>query len=186
MNTELKRLQNLLIDFHRGDTVDKLVLSGVDHIMVFTTSYNSANVNETDQKKINVHQRVYYCKLKKNPNGGSTPIPYLTPCGPDIDFNIRRTQFADPDVWKLAIKQPSANKSKKIKNKTTNIFGETIGRLHLEKQDIDKVGGKKSKALRLAHKLEKAQDKKDMEEELERERNEMNAEFKQTYGFDEE
>lgn len=189
LNAELKRLQNLLIDFHRGDVVDKLVVSGLDHLMVFTTAYNNVEENNGDASKnkhIKIHQRVYYCKLKKNPNGGKTPLPYLTPSGPDMDFHIRRTQFATPDVWKMAIKQPTANKAKKIKNRSTNMFGETIGRLHLEKQDIDKIGGKKSKALRIADKVERDEQNKITEEELQREKEEMQAEFKQTYGFDEE
>lgn len=188
LNAELKRLQNLLIDFHRGDVVDKIVLSGLDHIMVFTTAYNTVGENDDDAnsiKKIRIHQRVYYCKLKRNPNGGSSPIPYLTPSGPDMDFVIRRYQFATPDVWKMAIRQPTANKAKKTKNRTTNIFGETVGRLHLEKQDIEKMGGKKTKALRRAEKIEKAEEKQITEAALEKEKAEMQAEFKQTYGFDE-
>lgn len=189
LNSELKNLQNLLIDFHRGDVVDKFVLSGLDHLIVFTTAYNSvedSNGDASKNKHIKIHQRVYYCKLKKNPNGGKTPIPYLTPSGPDMDFHLRRTQFATPDVWKIAIKQPTKNKARKTKNQSTNIFGETIGRLHLEKQEIDKVGGKKSKALRLADKADREEQNKIMEIELQREKEEMEAEFKQTYGFDEE
>ena len=81
-----------------------------------------------------IHQRTYYMKLKKDPQGGSAPVPYLTPSGPDMDFKIRRTQFASPDLWKLAMKQPQGIKAKKKKNQTTNVFGETIGRLHLDKQ----------------------------------------------------
>lgn len=190
LNAELKRLQNLLVDFHRGDVVDKLVLSGLDHIMVFTTAYNNQEddngVDPNLKKKITIHQRVYYCKLKKNPSGGRVPMPYLTPSGPDMDFFIRRTQFATQDVWNMAVKQPAANKARKIKNRTTNLFGETIGRLHLEKQEIDKMGGKKSKALRIAERIEKEEEKKMNEMELDNEKAELQAEFKQTYGFEEE
>ena len=76
LDAEFKRLQNLLIDFYRGDPVRKIVLSGLDHIMVFTTADNP---NAAEGEKPLIHQRVYYCKLKKNPNGGSVPVPYLTP-----------------------------------------------------------------------------------------------------------
>lgn len=147
----LKRLQNLLIDFYRGDPVDSLILSGLDHVLVFTAA------DASDAQPI-IHQRTYYMKLKKDPNGGKAPVPYLTPSGPDIDFKIRRTEFASTDLWKLAMKQPQGVTAKKKKNQTTNIFGETIGRLHLEKQDIDNRSGKKAKALRLAEKLEKEEE----------------------------
>lgn len=83
------------------------------------------------------------------------------------------------------MKQPKQNKAKKIKNHKTNIFGETIGRLHLEKQDIDKMGGKKSKALRIAHKIEKAEEMERIEKELGAEKEQMDGEFRQTHGFDE-
>ena len=183
LKSEYKRLQNLLIDFYRGDPVQKMVLSGLDHIMVFTTADDP---NAGDDSKPLIHQRVYYCKLKKDPSGGKAPLPYLTPSGPDMDFIVRRTEFATKDVWQFANKQPTTNKSKKKKNHTTNIFGETVGRLHLEKQEIDKMGGRKSKALRQADKNQKEEDKAAVAGELDREGGELAAEFQQTYGFSEE
>ena len=86
-------------------------------------------------------------------------------------------------MWKLAMKQPAGVKAKKKKNQTTNIFGETIGRLHLERQDIDSKTGKKSKALRLADRIEKQEEKAAVESELGREGAGMSDEFKQAYGF---
>lgn len=184
LDADCKRLQNLLIDFYRGDPVQKIVLSGIDHIIVFTIA---GDPGADDSVKPLIHQRTYYCKLKRNPNGGKAPLPYLTPSGPDMDFVLRRTEFATPDVWKLATKQPSVNKTKKKKkNQSTNIFGETIGRLHLEKQDIEKMGGRKSKALRKAEAIEKEEEKAAITDALDREKEEMAAEFQQTYGFREE
>lgn len=81
------------------------------------------------------------------------------------------------------MKQPQGIKAKKKKNQTTNMFGETIGRLHLERQDIDSRSGKKAKALRLAERIEKAEEGVAIESELEREEEMMNSEFKQAYGF---
>eukprot|EP00555_Chaetoceros_dichaeta_P006171 CAMPEP_0198253994 /NCGR_PEP_ID=MMETSP1447-20131203/4369_1 /TAXON_ID=420782 /ORGANISM="Chaetoceros dichaeta, Strain CCMP1751" /LENGTH=355 /DNA_ID=CAMNT_0043939893 /DNA_START=98 /DNA_END=1165 /DNA_ORIENTATION=+ len=178
------RLQNLLIDFHRGDAVKKIVLSGVDHVIVFTMVEDPDRVND-DAVWNNpiIHQRTYYCKLKKNPTGGRTPVPYLTPSGPDMDFTLRRTEFATPEVWEVANRQPTTNKTKKVKNRKTNMFGETVGRLHLERQDIDNMGGKKSKALRKVDKDEKEREKQEMEGELGKEMGEISAEFKQAYGF---
>merc|ERR1712021_167751 len=107
-------------------------------MMVFTAAEASLGGQETYPL---IHQRTYYMKLKKDPQGGKAPVPYLTPSGPHMDFKVRRTQFASPDLWKLAMKVPTTNKTK---NQTTNIFGETIGRLHLDRQDIDKRSGKKA------------------------------------------
>ena len=82
------------------------------------------------------------------------------------------------------MKQPKQAKSGKQRNKSTNIFGETIGRLHIQPQDIDKMQGKRSKALKIAGKEEAQQEKMAIEEELEREKQELRKEFKQAFGFE--
>ena len=74
------------IDFYRGDPVDSLVLSGLDHVMVFTAAEMSLGGGQ-DTFPL-VHQRTYYMKLKKDPKGGKAPVPYLTPSGPDMDFRV--------------------------------------------------------------------------------------------------
>jgi ribosome production factor 2 len=172
-------LQNLLVDFYRGEIVDKLILSGVDHLMVFT----AANCPGMDGPV--VHQRTYFCKLKKNPSGGehAAPLPYLMPCGPDMDFSLKRTQWAEPELYKASRKQPAAIKAKKVKNHSTNLFGETIGRLHIAKQDVEKMQGKKAKALRKAEKLERQEEQAAIEQELEREKQDLDSSFQQTFGF---
>jgi ribosome production factor 2 len=179
-NSECSKLQNLLVDFYKGEPVKKLVASGLDHVMVFTIALGLDN--ETPL----LHQRTYFCKLKKNPRGGKIPLPFLLPCGPDMDFCIRRTQMASPDLWKASLKQPQGVKAKKVKNQSTNLFGETIGRLHLSKQDLDKRQGKKSKALRRAEKAEAKEEAAALEEELLKEKEDMGHEFKQVYGFEED
>ena len=102
------------------------------------------------------------------------------------NVQLRRTQFASPDLWRLAIKQPTTNKTKKKKNQTTNLFGETLGRLHLEKQNIDARSGKKSKALRLAERAEKEENRAAIESELRQEEEGMDNQFQQAYGFSRE
>ena len=65
------------------------------------------------------------------------------------------------------------------------MFGETVGRLHLERQSIDKMQGKKAKALRRAEKAQAQEEGAAVEQELEREEDAMRMEFQQTYGLDE-
>jgi ribosome production factor 2 len=178
-DSNCQKMQNLLIDLYRGDVVAKLVATGLDHVMTFVASQHP----KTNQ--LVVHQTTYFCKLKKDPNNpaSNTPVPYLIPCGPDMTMMIRRTQFASPDLWKASLKLPQALKKKKAKNHSTNIFGETIGRLHLAKQDVDKMGGRKSKAIRRADKTAAAEEKEALENELAGEKETINGEFEQTYGF---
>ena len=186
---KFQRMQNFLIDFYRGDVVDKLVLSGIDHLIVFVASHEHSNTDSSQQPSTTIHQRTYFCKLKKNPVDSSSkvPFPYLTPCGPDMTMTIRRTQFASSDLWKASLKQPHSGplKKKKIKNQSTNMFGETIGRLHMEKQNVEKMQGRKSKALRRADKLKAQEEREAVEQELGREKETIDQEFVQTYGFQE-
>jgi len=77
LNADCRRLQNLLIDLYRGDPVKSIVLSGLDHVMVFTATISNSDSISLG-KSIVVFQRTYFCKLKKDPNGGNIPLPYLT------------------------------------------------------------------------------------------------------------
>jgi len=180
-NDNTKRLQSFLVDFYRGDPVDKLVVQGLDHLMVFTLT---EKIDASNNSIKTIHQRTYFCKLKKNPDGGKTPLPLLIPCGPDLDMVVRRDQLAAQDLWWAATKQPKETKKKKIKNQSTNIFGETIGRLHMDKQDIDKLQGRKSKALRRAAKMEAEEERAAVEQELGEESAHVDQEFKRDFGFD--
>jgi ribosome production factor 2 len=173
-------LQNLLTDFYRGQVVDKILATGIDHIIVFTIA--------PAQGTVLIHQRTYHIQLKKNPTDLSSkvPVPLLQPCGPDFDFVLRRTMWADSDLAKAARRQPAElrkKKTEKNKNKTTTIFGETMGRLHLEKQNVEKMGGRKNKALRRAEKAAADQESTAVESELDREKEEMGREFQREFGF---
>jgi ribosome production factor 2 len=205
---EYSNLRNLLIDFYRGDVVDKLVVTGLDHIIVFTASY--LNNQNTNLNNIMIHQRTYHVQLKKNPNMGAspssssssssvpTPIAQLTSTGPDLDMIVRRSLWATSDLAIAARVQPtrtSSNANRKSassiattvksskKNQTTNIFGETIGRLHLERQNVEKAGGRKVKALRRAEQTERNEERMAIETELEQETNQIEEEFQSTFGF---
>ena len=187
-DSNCKKMQNLLIDFYRGDVVSKLVVSGIDHLLVFVatqTQDDNSNPNLKNEPKLIIHQHTYFCKLKKNPNdpASKVPVPYLVPCGPDTTMQIRRSQFAEQGLWNLSLKRPQGLKKKKRKNKTTNVFGETVGRLHIEYQDVDKMGGRKSKALRRAEKTAKKEEETALEAELGKEKEGIDNEFEQTYGF---
>lgn len=166
-----RELQSLFTDFYRGDVIDSIALSGLDHVMVFTMGEPPTSPTSTSQpSQVLIHQRTYFCKLKKNPNGSSSssvPVPYLIPCGPDLDLTVRRTQWAEPELYREARRRPVTQK--KTKNQTTNLFGETIGRLHLEKQDVEHRQGRKVKALRRAEQEAAQEEREAIEKELQSE-----------------
>lgn len=188
-SNDYRNLQNLLVDFYRGDVIDSVIVAGLDHVIVFTAATKPGSVSQGGLSKqqpapILIHQRTYFCKLKKDASG-TTPVPYLINCGPDLDLVLKRTQWAETDLYRASRQQPKALQAKKKKNKSTNVFGETIGRLHLEKQSVDSRQGRKSKALRRAEKEAANEELAHIEQELGKEKTELGKEFQQTFGFQE-
>lgn len=56
-------------------------------------------------------------------------------------------QLPSEDLWKAATKKPP--KTEKVKkNVTKSVLGDSVGRLHMKKQNMDKMGGKRAAALR--------------------------------------
>ena len=84
--------------------------------------------------------------------GGVIPRVDLELMGPSIDFEIRRVHENTTELKKLSLIQP------KVKNVTQNVFGEKIGRLHMTKQEVDKMQVRKIKALKI---LRKEKEKKE-------------------------
>ena len=78
--------------------------------------------------------------------------------GPSIDFEIRRVHENTTELKKLSLIQPKVTKPPKEKNVTQNVFGEKIGRLHMTKQEVDKMQVRKIKALKI---LRKEKEKKE-------------------------
>jgi ribosome production factor 2 len=67
--------------------------------------------------------------------------------GPFFDLTLRRSQLPSEDAWKAATKKaPKVEKVKK--NVTKSALGDNVGRLHMKRQNLDKMGGKRTTALR--------------------------------------
>ncbi|XP_017542582.1 ribosome production factor 2 homolog isoform X2 [Pygocentrus nattereri] len=133
-DNELVRLRNALTDFFRGPAVPAVRLAGLEHILHFTAA---------DGK---IYMRSYRVLLKKS--GCRTPRIELEEIGPSFDFVLRRTHLASDDLYKTAHRQPKALKPKKKKNVSHDAFGTKYGRLHMQKQNLDKLQTRKMKGLR--------------------------------------
>lgn len=93
-----------------------------------------------------IHFAVYRVSFKNS--GTKIPRVELTECGPAIDFVVRRTRRASRDVMAIATK--TLGKRKKTKNVTRNVFGESIGTVYTNKQNMQTIAlhTKRGKALR--------------------------------------
>lgn len=128
---KLGNCKNLLLDFFRGAVADKVNLQHIDHALIFT-ALDSTSI---DCPTINVrHFFVNYAKSAQK-----LPRVQMSEIGPRFDLSVDRERVADPQVMKLALKVPKEDKPKNVKNIKTDALGRTHGRIHLGRQDFDKI-----------------------------------------------
>lgn len=132
---ELRRLRSLLIDTFQKDTVEHVRLQGIEHVLSFTCT-----------EDVTILMRSYKILLKKS--GQRTPRIELVEIGPSADFTVRRTKIASEDLFKQACKQPKEVKSAAKKNVTIDNLGNTLGRVHLGKQELGKIQTRRIKGLK--------------------------------------
>lgn len=136
-NPDLKTFKNLILDYFRGQVLDKLNLAGLDRIIVCTAH------------KSVVYFRHYGIILRAA--GSKYPRVELDPVGPFMDLKVRRIRTGAADLHKLSLQTPRTRpKTAKRKNKETDDFG-VKGTIHLGRQNFDEIavakrkGQKKSK-----------------------------------------
>ena len=97
--------------------------------------------------------------LTKN---GDKPIQ-LQECGPSMSLTPRRTAIASVDLRRVSIRQPRTTAPVVEKNVDHNVFGETLGRLHMEPQDLNKLQTRKMKGLKRGRHADEDEDDGDDE-----------------------
>lgn len=157
LDATYQKLQNLFLDLFRGFKPDKISLQGIDHVITCAVH---------DSK---IYIRTYFVNYQKS----NTQVPNISlqPMGPFLDLTVRRSKTAADDLWKLSIRRPKTYVSlsftssffcishllakilnrlvpKKVKNIERNTTGDKVGRIHIKKQNFDKLGGRRMAALR--------------------------------------
>ena len=140
-------VKNMILDFFRGEEVSTINLTGLSYVIAVTA------IGDESDAKPKIFFRVYCAsfflaslvatELKKV--AGVCPRVELELMGPSLDLEIRRVH----------------ENTTKVKNVTHNVFGEKIGRLHMTKQEVDKMQVRKIKALKI---LRKEREKKEKTE----------------------
>ncbi|CAH0399850.1 unnamed protein product [Chilo suppressalis] len=143
LNEDLKRLKSLFTDFFHREKVETIRLQGLEHALSFTATDNNM-----------IYVRSYRIQLKKS--GQRTPRVELEEIGPSIDFKLRRTKLAANDLYKEACRVPREAKSGVKKNISRDAFGSKLGRIHMGKQDINKLQTRKMKGLKKTPEEQKA------------------------------
>ncbi|KAM7457428.1 hypothetical protein BLSTO_01811 [Blastocystis sp. subtype 1] len=146
-------VKNMILDFFRGEEVSTINLTGLSYVIAVTA------IGDESDAKPKIFFRVYSTELKKV--AGVCPRVELELMGPSLDLEIRRVHENTTQLKKVALLVPKTVKPTKVKNVTHNVFGEKIGRLHMTKQEVDKMQVRKIKALKI---LRKEREKKEKTE----------------------
>ncbi|KDQ57280.1 hypothetical protein JAAARDRAFT_194434 [Jaapia argillacea MUCL 33604] len=151
-------IKSLLISFFNGQVIDSIHLQGIEHVISISLSPTPASLDTTStdlQSLPKVHLRTYTIKL--TPSGTRTPHVTLVPMGPSLDLSLRRHTPPEENahLYGLAMRKPKLKKQdldkglgKKKKNVEVDEMGDVRGRIHLGKQDLSGLRGKKMKGLR--------------------------------------
>lgn len=134
VSPEFIRLKCLLTDFFKGETPENIRLQGIEHVMNFTA---------VDGKLL---IRSYKVKLENS--GSRVPNVNLVEIGPSFDLSVKRTKLGSDDLYKKSLKQPKTIVPKKKKNLSRDAFGSTLGRIHMQKQDVGKLQTRKLNAFK--------------------------------------
>ena len=158
------QIKSILMGFFNGQVVDSICLPGLEHVISvslsptpasLTTALSAVNVEASEDLSTlpKIHIRTYTIKLLSS--GSRIPRVELVPMGPFIDLSLRRHTAADPELWKQAMKRPKLKKQdvekglgKKRKNMEVDEMGDLRGRIHVAKQDLNKLQTRKMKGLK--------------------------------------
>lgn len=130
-----KNIKNYFLDFFNGEETSAINLAGLEHVISLTATPDDR-----------ILFRTYSIQMKKS--GLKTPRVELEEMGPSYDLIMKRTSVPKPDMWKSAVRVPKEVKPKKAKNIEVDEMGDKYGRIHLGKQEIDKIQTRKMKGLR--------------------------------------
>lgn len=124
---DMIRIKNLLNDFFRGPRPTKIRVKGIEHVIMFIAHSGKIFVRP-------------YLIEQKRITGSDKTIATCHDMGPQLDLVIRRTQLADHEHFTQACKQKSkAPKSTKNKNVSKDELGTTHGKIHIGRQNFDKM-----------------------------------------------
>lgn len=150
------QLKSHFLDFFNGFSLSEMPITAIEHVITITAGPLSSSSTSSDDEKAKlprVHFRVYTIKVL-SVSSTKQPKIELTEMGPSIDFSVRRVQEPDAEMLRHALKRPKIAKKdvesglgKKKKNIETDTMGDRVGRIHLGKQDLAKLQGRKLRAL---------------------------------------
>ncbi|KAL3233557.1 Ribosome biogenesis protein RPF2 [Nakaseomyces bracarensis] len=140
-----KHVKSLFLDFFRGQVTDLADVAGLQHVVSVTIQGDF----QEGEPLPNVLFRVYKLRTYRSEQGGKTlPRVELDEVGPRLDFKIGRVRTPSPELEKEAYKRAKQTEVKVKKNVEIDGMGDKLGRIHMGKQDLNKMQTRKMKGLK--------------------------------------
>ena len=158
-----KHFKSMFMDLLRGREEHDLEFDAVENVVVVSSPDEHISLDAEVLPVI--HVRVYM--IQKLKSGQKLPRIELLEMGPRMDFSLRRSQEADPQMLKMALQRPKAESSHKRKNIDLDIMGDAMGRIHMGKQDLDKMALRKFDGLKRSRNVTSDGDEEDQDLEFE-------------------
>ena len=139
--------RSILLDFFKGEDVGQIDVEGLQYVICISAAEEVAG-----QPQPEIRIRCYLVKTKRS--GGRLPRVELEEMGPRVDFRVGRVKMADENLWKEAMKKPKTTLPKTKKNTETDLIGDKVGRIHMGRQNLDKLQTRKMKGLKRSRDLD--------------------------------
>ncbi len=130
-NIENKRIENFFIDFFSQSST-KVNISGVKYAWVIAADSEG---------------KVFTLKYVRVLNDFS-----VEDIGPLFEMKLEKEFYCGDDLYEKAY---VSDKEKKQKNVSKNVFKDKIGKLHIDKQDLNDINHKKSRAYKKMEEVKK-------------------------------
>ncbi|KAK0731557.1 Brix domain-containing protein [Lasiosphaeris hirsuta] len=141
--------KSMLIDFFRGENVDKIDVEGLRYVVVVSadepTTDSTTDPSDPASKPV-LHLRVYLIRTKRS--GQRLPRVELEEHGPRMDFRLGRIQEPEEAILKEAMRKAKTSEERTKKNISTDLMGDKIGRIHTGKLDLSELQTRKMKGLK--------------------------------------
>lgn len=160
------QLKSLLMALFNGEVVASVCLPGLDHVISVTVGPAST---QDPEALPTVHLRTY--TVQTQPLGTRVPRVALTDMGPSLDLTLRRWQEADPDMYRAAMRRPTMRQQdvarglgRRTKNVEVDGMGDVRGRVHVGRQDLDRLQTRKMKGLKVRRDADADEEEEEEEE----------------------
>jgi ribosome production factor 2 len=131
----MKRSKSLLLDFFSGPRPQRVMLQGLDQVVVCSAMEGTSPAAASSTPAILVKR----FRMKMTKSGSRLPYVDLEEIGPSFKMELDRSKDPDREQWKKAIKVPKEVKVKKVKNISRDYMGKRRARIHTGKQDFDQI-----------------------------------------------